>query len=800
MSQEARSSSEVSSDLRAQTEPVTNRRYVGSRLPRLADAKFLTGRAQYVDDVELPNMLHAAFVRSPHAHAKIVSIDLERARAHPGVALVVCGEDLRGSAPILVSKMDRPESRPVERRILPIEKVRYVGEAVVAVVAESRAVAEDACELVEVEWEPLPAVIDAEAALEAGAPILHDDLGDNNSAHAEDEGGDVARALAASTHVFSKRFYAGRHHAAPLEGRAAIVDWNVHANEVTMWSSSQMPHLARMFIAPLIGIPERNLRVIAPAVGGGFGSKSNIAIEEFVLFHLARRVGHPVKWIADRYEELASATHAKEMWIFLEIGVDDDGRFTAFRGRYVGNIGAYSLFPWTGFIDPLHAATLLPSLYDVRNVRWEVDTALTNKCWSAPYRGVGMTSGHTARELLIDEAARALEIDPLEFRIRNCIPSEPYRSALGMSYDGGSYVESMERAQELARYGEFRDEQRRLREKGRYLGIGFSPYVEPTGFGSDIAKACGLPAEFFDAATVSISPDGSVNVSTGLHSHGQGHETTFAQVAADTLGVRIDDVKVSFGDTASDPFGSGTYASRSAVVGGGAIIRAAKDVREKLLSLAAHAMEANPDDMELNDGRAFVRGAPQRAMTVAEIAGFAHFGGHRRPEGIEPALTATRSYDPPETYSNGTIVAVVEVDVETGIVHLLRLISVEDCGTMLNPLVVDGQVAGAIAQGVGAALYEECIYDDTGQLLTGTLMDYLYPTTMQVPDIEIEHIQTPSPRTEGGIKGLGEGGTIAAPAAVVNAIADALVPFGVAIDRTPVTPSYLLEQIARVAS
>jgi carbon-monoxide dehydrogenase large subunit len=781
------------------SEEVAHGGYIGAPLPRLEDARFLTGTARYVDDVELSNMLHAAFVRSPFPHARIAGIDSEQARTLPGVTLVLTGEDLRDDAPVLISKMDRPESRPVERRILPIDKVRYVGEAVVAIVAESRAVAEDACELVEIEWEPLPPVVDAEAALEAAAPVLHDDLGDNNIAHAFDEGGDVERALRESKHVFSKRFYAGRHHAAPLEGRAAVVSWNVLTDEITMWSSSQMPHMARMFIAPLIGVPERNLRVIAPAVGGGFGSKSNIAIEEFVLFHLARRVGRPVKWVADRYEELASAAHAKEMWILLDIGVDDDGRFTAFRGHYIGNVGGYSLFPWTGFIDPLHAATLLPSLYDVRNVRWEVDTALTNKCWSAPYRGVGMTSGHTAREVLIDEIARALDIDPVELRIRNCIPSEPYSSAIGMNYDGGSYAESIRRAQELVDYERFRSEQRGLREDGRYVGIGFSPFVEPTGFGSDVAKACGLPAEFFDAATITVTPDGSVNVSTGLHSHGQGHETTFAQIAADTLGVKLEDVKVTFGDTGIDPFGSGTYASRSAVVGGGAVMRAARDVRRKLLELAAHAMEASPDDMELVDGVAHVRGAPQHTMTVADIAGFAHFGGHRRPEGLEPALTATRSYDPPETYANGTVVAVVEVDAATGVVHLLRLIAVEDCGVMLNPLVVDGQIAGAIAQGIGAALYEECIYDDSGQLLTGTLMDYLYPTTMQVPDIEIDHFETPSPRTEGGIKGLGEGGTIAAPAAVVSAVADALVPFGVTIDRTPVTPAYLLEQIVRAA-
>ena len=403
---------------------------VGRSMLRLEDPRFLRGLAQYVDDIHLPHMLHAAFARSPVPHARIVGIDTSQAVAAPGVAVVLAGSDLVGVARPLVARMERPESLSVTRNILAVDTVRYVGEPVVAVVASSRAAAEDAAELIEIDYDPLRAVTDAEAALSSDAPLLHGDVPENNSGHIEFEVGDIAATFAESAHVFSSRFYAGRHAAVPLEGRAAIADWDGGLGELTLWSSSQMPHLARVQIAGLLDLAENKVRVIAPAVGGGFGAKSNVAVEEFVTAHLSRLLGRPVKWIADRYEDLASGTHAKEMTIYLDIAVDADANFLGFRGRYIGNSGAYALPFASGLVDPVHAATLLPSLYDIGACRYEVDAPLTNKCWTAPYRGVGMTSGHTARELLIDDIARHLEIDPVELRIGNCIPSHPYRSVV----------------------------------------------------------------------------------------------------------------------------------------------------------------------------------------------------------------------------------------------------------------------------------------------------------------------------------------------------------------------------------
>jgi carbon-monoxide dehydrogenase large subunit len=775
--------------------------FVGTRMLRVEDTRLLHGRGRFVDDIELPSMLHAAFVRSPLPHARIIRVDTTAARNALGVAAVLTGEELRGMAEPLVAVMHRPESVPVTRHLMAHDVVRFVGEPVVAVVAGSRAEAEDAAELVEIDYDPLPPLVDGEVAIGPDAPLLHVDVPRNNAGHVEFESGDVDGLLARAHRVFSKRFYAGRNAAAPLECHAAIADWDPYTERLTLWGSLQSPHLARTAIAHQLGLPDSRIHVIAPDVGGGFGSKNLVSVEEYVLIYLSRIVGVPVKWVADRYEEFVAGPHAKEMTIYINIAVDEQGRFTAFRGHYIGDSGAYSLPFATALLDPLHAATLLPSIYDITACAYTVDSALTNKSWAAPYRGVGMTSGHTARELLIDEIARELEVDPVELRLANCISSEPYTSALGMRYDGGSYAEAIRRARDEIGYDEFRAQQARDREAARYRGIGFSPFVEPTGFGSDIARACGLPGTFFDTVSVTVQQDGSVVVTTGLHSHGQGHATTFAQVTADALGVNPGDVTVLYGDTDRDVFGSGTYASRSAVIGGGAAIRAATDVRQKLVRVFAHAVEAAPDDVVIERGVASVKGSPDKSMTVPEIAIRAYWGAHDRPDdGADPGLTATRHYDPPETYSNGVVVAIVDVDIETGIVDVTRCLAVEDCGVMINPMIVDGQVAGAIAQGIGAALYEECLYDEQGHPRFTNLKDFLYPSTTEIPTIEIIHLETPSPVTEGGIKGVGEGGTIAAPAAVVNAIYDALEPFGVELDRTPVTPSYLLAQLERARS
>ena len=773
--------------------------YVGARVLRVEDPSFLRGRARYIDDITRPGMTYVAFARSPHAHARIKAIDPEQARALEGVVAVMTGADLQDAAKPIVSLIPaRPDVRAVTHPFLPADKVRHVGEAFAVVVAESRYIAEDAVDLIETEWEPLPSVVHAEEALKPGAPLLHEEFEDNNIAHMESVHGDVDAAFAQADHVFSTRFQGGRYMAAPLEMRGIVADYDAATDETVIWTSTQIPHFHRTLVAPLLGIPEAKLRVIAPAVGGAFGLKCSIYPEDVVLPVLTRLVGRPVKWIEDRYEHLAASGHAKEIICYIDIAVQNDGTFLAFRGRYITDAGAYSVMPWTALIDALPSGPLLPSIYDVRNVHWAIDAAMTNKCHATPYRAVGITPGHNAREILIDEIARALGIDPVDLRLKNCIPSEPYTTATGQHYEGGSYAECIRKTLDVLDYPALREKQRRLREEGRYLGIGISPFIEPTAFGSQIAQSTGMTWQeaSFDLARVTVEPDGSVTVATGQSSHGQGHATTFAQVAADALGVRIEDVVVKGGgDTARAPYGMGTWGSRSGVIGAGGIIRAGREVREKLVRMAAQAMEVSPEDIELSNSVASVKGVPDKSMTVGEIAMFAYFAGANRPADIEePFLGSSRSYDPPEAYTNGCIVAVVEVDVETGLVDVQRLVAVEDCGVMMNPMVVEGQIMGAVAQGVGGALYEELRYDENGQFLAGSFMDYLLPSTTEVPLIEIGHFESPG-LTEGGIKGAGEGGMVAAPAALLTAVADALSPFGVTVTKSPLGPNDILALI-----
>jgi CO/xanthine dehydrogenase Mo-binding subunit len=480
----------------------------------------------------------------------------------------------------------------------------------------------------------------------------------------------------------------------------------------------------------------------------------------------------------------------------MDIAVRSDGTFTALRARYLTDGGAYSNVPFTPLINVIEGATIATGLYAIENMSYVIDAPLTNKSTNGGYRGVGWGPVHTAREALIDDVARALDMDPVELRLKNFIPDAPYRAPMGQQYDGGSYSASVRRACEIVEYDAFRARQRDAREHGRYLGIGFSPYIEPTGFGVKLAHANLLSDGIHDHARVTVEPDGSVTVSTGLHSHGQGHETTFAQVTADRLGVRLEDVRLVQGDTRTSAFGMGTFASRGAVIGAGLIGNAAGDVRDKLVQLAAHALEASPEDIVVHDGKAFVQGTPAISVTVAELAQTVYYGGSKRPDILDdPALTAVRSYDPGETYTNGVVVAVVDVDAETGMVDLQRVIAVTDCGVMLNPMIVEGQVAGALAQGIGGALYEEIRYSEDGQLETSTLMEYLYPAATEIPSLELHHIETPTPATTEGVKGVGEGGAIAAPVAVLNAVADALHPLGARIDTLPLGPSRVLDAI-----
>lgn len=770
--------------------------YVGSRVRRVEDARLVTGRGQFTDDIHLPGMLHAAFLRSPYPHARITSIDATAAERLPGVVKVFVGDDLKGVLGDFETEFALEGVPTVTRPPLDSRTARFVGQPLAAVVATSRYIAEDGVDEILLEAEPLPPVMTVEDALAPDAVLLRAELGTNNLAHLESQTGDVDAIFASAARVFSHRLEHGRHMGAPLETRAVIAQFDAGTGELKLWSSSQIPHLIRSNLAGPLGLPENKIQVICPSVGGGFGLKAMLFDEEAILPAISRLLSRPVKWIEDRYEHLAASMHAKHQVCDIEVAVDEDGKFLAFRGDFIGVAGAWPAHPWSSLVDPLCAATLLPGLYDIQAVGWRVDQPMTNRCPTGPYRGIGWTAGHTTMQILLDEVAHELGVDPVDLRLKNLIPSEPFVSITGMRYDGGSYRECVEKVREMLDYDAVRARQAELREQGQYVGVGISPYIEPTAWGSQLAAAQGFPYEFFDQASVTVEPDGSVTVTTGLHSHGQSHQTVFAQVAADVLGVRMEDVRIRQGDSDSAVYGNGTYASRSGVIAAGSIMRAGGDIKRKMLEIAAHMLEVSPDDVELHEGIAQVSGVPSRRVSVADIADVAYYGGDRRPEGMEQGLTATRPYDPPETYSNGAFGAIVVVDVETGEIKIERIAACDDCGRRLNPMVIDGQVHGAVAQGLGGALYEEIIYDGTGQLLSGTLLDYLYPTAAEVPEIDTESFETPSVATDGGVKGIGECGTIAAGPAVVSAIIDALRPFGpIKVTKTPITPNDVLDLI-----
>ena len=769
-------------------------KWVGARVKRVEDPRFLTGEARYLADIQLPGTVHAAFVRSPYGHARIRSIDTSAAKAHPGVIAVFTAEDV-AALPPLASSLPIEGLVPTPQPVLAKDKVRFVGEAVAVVVAENRYIAEDAAELVQVDYEPLPAVTHAERAMAPDAPILHEDLGTNIVYQKVTTLGDVEGASAQADRIFRRRFHTNRFVASPMETRGCLSIYERASGQLTFYSSTQMPHMLRLFLSLFLGIPEHKVRVISPEVGGGFGQKMTIYPEEVVIAYLGKVLGRPVKWVEDRRENLAAATHAKEQIIELEAAVRADGKVLGMKARLIGDGGAYSFNTASALIEPLAAAGIVPGVYDIPAYQHEVIAVCTNKAPVGAFRAVGWTAAQTARELFFDEIARELGLDPAEFRRRNLITSFPHTTVTGMVYDSGSYRESLERALELVGYEELRKRQQELRQQGRYLGIGISLYVEPTAWGSEIALQAGFPFPSHDNATVTIDPTGKVRVAVSVHSHGQGHETTLAQVAAEILGVSIDDVIVEHGDTDRAPWGMGTYASRSAVIGGGMVALAAQEVREKVLRVASRLLEVAPEDLEIQDGTIFVRGAPDRSLSMFQVAFAAYLDGRVRAEGEEPLLSATKFYDPRATYSNGCIVTVCEVDGETGLVRLDKIVAVEDCGTMLNPMIVEGQVMGAIAQGIGGALYEAMVYDENGQLLTDTFGTYALPTATEIPELVIDHLETPSPVTIGGIKGIGEGGLLATPASVAGAVLDAIWPAGRRIEQLPLTPERVLSAL-----
>jgi carbon-monoxide dehydrogenase large subunit len=754
-------------------------RYTGERVKRVEDPRLLRGQGRYLDDLALPRLLAVVFARSPHAHARIRAIDAAAARALPGVVAVVTAAELRDVARPLAPRLAGEGFTPTAWPAVADGEVHFAGQAVAAVVAETAYLAADAREVLQIEYEPRPAVTTLDDALAAGRVVFR-----RRHRH-----GDVDAIFARAPIVLRETFTHARCAAVPLEPRGVAADWDGEA--LTVWASTQIPSTVRTALAAALGLPESRVRVVVPDVGGGFGLKTHVFPEEVAVAALARLVGRPVKWVEERRENLAAASHAREQKLEVEVAADAGGVVRGLRARVVSDAGAYHIYPLTGALEPLGSAAILPGPYRVEAYAYEALAVQTHKPPLGAYRGVGMTMGAFVMERLLDLVAERVGVDPADVRRRNVIPREAYpvTSASGLTYDSGDFPKALEQALALAGYERWRREQAEARAAGRLVGIGLACYTEYTGMGSEVFRRRGMEdVPGIEAATITVDPDGGVRCATSFPSQGQGHATTIAQVVADRLGVALEQVRVVAGDTAAAPPGSGTFGSRGAIAIAGTVAVAADRVGARLQALAGHRLEAAAADVVLDAGRAHVRGFPERSVALADLARLAYFlprGG--LPPEVGPGLSETVAFDPPgPTFSGAVHVALVEVDRETGRVRVRRYVVVEDCGPVVNPTIVEGQIHGAVAQGLGEALLESLVYDAHGQLLTATLMDYALPRAEDVPAFEIGHLETPSPRTPGGVKGMGEGGTIGAPAAIANAVADALRPLGGRVTALPI--------------
>jgi carbon-monoxide dehydrogenase large subunit len=772
-------------------------KYFGASVRRREDPRFLRGEARYVDDVRLPGLLHAAFVRSPYAHARLAAVRTGAAARMPGIVRVFTFADLArwmkplplfGAVPPGLAARIPMDLRQPPQFALVRDRARHVGEIVAMVVGDSRYRAEDAADRVEIEWEPLPAAVDMHAALEPGAPLVHAELGSNVALAFSHAIGDVDAAFGSAGVRIRETFRIQRYVGMPLETRGVVAAWDRRDGSLTTWNSTQVSHFVQQGLAVTLDLPPHKIRVVAPDLGGGFGTKASGYAEDALIPIAAVALGRPVKWIEDRREHMMGAAHARHQVHDIELAATRDGTIVGVRDRIAVDLGAYNVW---GVVLPYNTVAHLLGPHRVRSLQVDVKAVLTNKTPNAPYRGAGRPETVFAMDRAVDRLARELRMDPAELRRRNYIRADelpydvglPYRDGNPLVYDTGDFPAALEAVLTAAGYDEFRREQPRLRERGIYRGIGISGYVEGTAIGP------------YEGATVKVDLTGRVLVATGAVNSGQGHETSFAQVAADALGVPLDWVTVVGGDTAAVAFGTGTYASRSAVTAGSSISDAAAQVREKLVRAAAALLEASPADIRIDDGQVSVRGVPASAVPLARVIQ-ASIPTFARPGVAPPDFEASAYHHVPTvTYASAAHVAEVEVDVGTGHVRLRRYVVAHDCGKVINPTIVEGQVHGGVAQGVGGALFEEMVYDDEGQLLTGTFMDYLVPTSMELPPIETVHLEYPSPRNPLGVKGLGEGGAISPPAAIANAVEDALSPFGVRVTETPLHPSRVLALI-----
>ena len=760
----------------------TTRSLIGAEVRRREDPTLVSGAGRYVDDLVLPHTAAMAALRSPHAHARLLAIDVTRAAALPGVLGIFTARDLEGRVEPEPAVGIPPTARRPPRPLLARDTVRYVGEPVAAVVAVDRYVAADALDLIAVEYEQLPATVDPEAALAPGAPRVHADHPDNVALRWSWADGDVEGAFARAHRVVRLRLVNQRLVGLALEPRGCLAEYR--AGMLTVWAGTQTPHRFRSGLAEILRLPESAVRVIAPNIGGGFGCKIGFYRDEVLCAFAAVRLGRPVRLVLTRREDFLTTTQARGQVNHVEAAVAADGTVLALRCRTLADLGAYleTLTPYPGMLT----GRLLTGPYRIPAASYDLVSVFTNTMATAPYRGAGRPEASYLLERAMDEIARELELDPAEVRRRNLIrPDEfPYRAPSGLVYDSGQYERALDRALEIAGYAGFRERQRHARTQGRYLGLGISTFMETAGVGP--SKIAPMPG--WESGTVRVESSGTITVLTGTSPHGQGLETAFAQIVADLLAVPMEDVTVLHSDTAIVATGIGTFGSRSIAVGGPALTVSVEKVLDKARRIAAAMLEAAPEDVVWQQGRFGVRGVPGRAATLAEVAAAA-YAARVLPEGIEPGLEATTLWDPSNfTYPSGTHVAVVEVDPDTGAVRLLRMVAVDDCGRVINPMLVEGQIQGGLAQGIGQALWEHMVYDDSGQCLTASLMDYAAPKPDALPSFELDRVETPSPVNPLGAKGCGEAGTIGATPAVVNAVLDALRPLGVTHLDMPLTP------------
>lgn len=762
--------------------------HVGRALRRKEDPRLITGRASYVDDIQLPGTLWCAFVRSPEAHATIVSIDASAALEREDVVAVFTGEDVDAGPLPMAWVPPGVEINATEHLCVARGAVKHVGDPVAVVIGTDRYAVVDAAEDVLVELEPLPVVTDLEAALRDEV-LVHPDKGTNKVHEWSLGGGDLEAGFAEAEVIIERTVRNHRISGAPIEPRAVLAE--DRAGNLTVWSSTQVPHFLRLFLALLLGMSEERIRVIAPEVGGGFGAKLQIYGEELFCAWAARKLGRPVKWVETRSEHMTTSHHGRDQIAHVRVGARRDGKITALHARITADFGAY-LMLLTPTIPAL-GAFVMSGVYAIPAVQTDITGVYTNKMAVDAIRGAGRPEATHMIEVCMDQLAAELDMDPLELRRRNFIPAGdfPHETALGIVYDSGDYEGALAKLLEHFDLEAFRREQAELRARGIHRGVGFSTYTEICGLAPSRVtgpQGFGLQTGLWESALVRVHITGAVTVYTGTSPHGQGHETTMAQVVADRLGCDPQNVEVLHGDTAAGPQGLGTYGSRSTAVGTEAAARAATKVADKCRAIVAHMLEAAPEDIELTDGKFAVKGSPDKGMTLAEVAGAAYIPDPL-PEEMEPGLEETAFYDPANfVFPFGAHACVVDVDVETGKVRVVRYLAVDDCGPAINPMLIDGQVHGGIAQAIGQALYEQVVYDEDGQLVTGTFVDYALPTAAELPSFETDRTETPSPVNSLGVKGVGEAGTIAATPTVVNAVVDALRPLGVTYIDMPLSP------------